>query len=77
MKALDNQELQVPVPVRGAVDNVNGHNRERWGLWRTGEFPPAYMEQLQLLSQLMATVMDYAPNLSDLLNFKISETLDF
>lgn len=31
------------------------------------------MEELQLLSQLTATMMDYALNLSDLLNFKISE----
>lgn len=77
MKGLDSQELQVPMPVRRAVDNVNGPNRERRGLWRTGEFPPAYMGQLQLLSQLMVTVVDYAPNLSDLLNFKISEDSGF
>ena len=77
MKGLDSQELQVPMPMRGTVDSVSGPNRERWGLWRTGELPPAYREQLQLLSQLMATVMDYAPNLSDLLNFKISEDSGF
>ena len=35
------------------------------------------MEELQLLSQLTATMMDYALNLSDLLNFKISEDSGF
>ena len=67
------------------VNAYEGDRRScRWKAIRSDEdcgelvsFHLPVLEQLHLLSQLMATMMDYVPNLSDLLTFKISEDLKF